>query len=243
MAALKSARMNAEIRKQKFVFEQADIVTTPYPYLSKELETWSRDRCSKQPRFATLAHFFDADDFYIHEVSEKHTDIFRVVYAGDVYMGSEVQWKQFQHFAESVQQKRMDQTNIRFDIYTHAKMPSSIVNMKDVFIHAPIGKEIFRVMASADALLIVLPENKKNERTTKFFEYLPLRKPLLIVAAKGEVTSFVESNQLGVDALQSPDTLVSFFNGDFYRNTFNKTFPIDAHTACSRVDEVIALLS
>jgi hypothetical protein len=115
--------------------------------------------------------------------------------------------------------------------------------MKDVFIHAPIGKEIFRVMASADALLIILPENKKNERTTKFFEYLPLRKPLLIVAPKGEVTLFVESNKLGVDALQSPDTLVSFFSGDFYQNMFNKTFPIHAHTADSRVDEVIALLS
>ena len=243
MAALKSARMNAEIRKQKFVFEQADIVTTPYQYLSKELETWSRERCSKQPRFVTLAHFFDADDFDNPEVSEKQTDIFRVVYAGDVYIGSEAQWKQFQTFVESVIQKRTDQTHIRFDIYTHAKMPASIVNMKDVFIHAPIGKEIFRVMASADALLIVLPENKKNERTTKFFEYLPLRKPLLIVAPKGEVTSFVESNQLGVDALHSLDTPVSFFNGDFYQNTFNKTFPIHAHTADSRANEVIELLS
>lgn len=122
-------------------------------------------------------------------------------------------------------------------------MPAFISSMKNVHIHAPIGKDIFQVMRDADALLIVLPENKKNERTTKFFEYLPLRKPLFIVAPTGEVSSFVEEHSLGVHVTQPEDNLISFFTGEFERRSFNAHFELHDHTAASRANEVIALLT
>ena len=98
-------------------------------------------------------------------------------------------------------------------------------------------------MHEADALLIVLPENKRNERTTKFFEYLPLRKPMLIIAPPGEVTNFVVEHSLGVHVSQSEDVLISFFTGDFTRKTFNAQFALQSHTAENRANEVISLLS
>jgi hypothetical protein len=235
--------MNAEIRKQQFVFEHTDVVTTPYEYLTEELKSWSQERCKHQPSFVTLPHFFDRDDFLFEKTDQHPSEVFRVVYAGDVYVGSEPQWKQFQTTIESVETSLSSQTHLRFDIYTHAKMPAFIADMKSVHIHAPIGKDVFHTMQNADALLIVLPENKKNERTTKFFEYLPLRKPILIIAPSGEATSFVEHNQLGVHAQLSHDALQSFFTGDFNRYHFNRIFPIETHTANSRADEVIELLS
>lgn len=243
MAALKNARMNAEIKKQQFVFEHVDVVTTPYEYLTAELKSWSEQRCKYQPSFVTLPHFFDDEDFQFENAHHQTNDFFRVVYAGDIYVGSEPEWKQFQTMIESLEHTLPSHTQVRFDIYTHAKMPTFISGMKSVHLHAPIGKDIFQVMNNADALLIVLPENKKNERTTKFFEYLPLRKPILIVAPAGEATSFVESNHLGVHSHLAQDGLRSFFTGEFTRKTFNATFPIETHTANSRADEVIELLS
>jgi hypothetical protein len=243
MAALKDARMNAEIKKQQFVFEQADVVTTPYHYLTEELQKWSMARCAHQPRFASLAHFFDSDDFNFSNKETTITNVFRVVYAGDVYINSESQWKQFQTLIESLENKLPANHQIQFDLYTSAKMPSFISGMKNVQLHAPIGKHIFAVMRDADALLIVLPENKKNERTTKFFEYLPLRNPLFIVAPPGEVTDFVEAHSLGVHASQSENHLISFFTGEFAKTTFNASFELHQHTAASRASEVIALLS
>jgi glycosyltransferase involved in cell wall biosynthesis len=243
MAALKDARMKAEIKKQQFVFEQADVVTTPYEYLTEELQHWSSERCSHQPRFITLAHFFDSDDFNFGKADSRHSNVFRVVYAGDVYIGSENQWKQFQTLIESLEAKLPSEHQLQFDLYTSAKMPSFITGMKNVRIHAPIGKNVFHEMNEADALLIVLPENKRNERTTKFFEYLPLRKPLLIIAPSGEVTSFVEEHSLGVHVSQSEDILISFFTGGFATNTFNTQFALQEHTAESRANEVISLLS
>ena len=243
MAALKNARMNAEIKKQQFVFEHADVVTTPYAYLTDELRAWGKERCTHQPKFVTLAHFFDADDIRLESTPPFAKNEFKVVYAGDVYIGSESQWKGFRTLVEAAESKLPSDYKLRFELYTNAKMPTYIATMKNVRIHAPIGKEIFIKMKSADALLVVLPENKKDERTTKFYEYLPLRKPMLIVAPEGEVTAYVEAHSLGVHSSQSAEVLLSFFNREFSRNIFNSHFAIDEQTADSRAKEVIELLS
>jgi glycosyltransferase involved in cell wall biosynthesis len=243
MTALKSTRMNAEIRKQKFVFEQADVVSTPYEYLTKQLHDWSETQCKHQPRFATLAHFFDADDFQLESASANDTEIFRLVYAGDIYVGSEPQWRQLETLLQSISNSLPANRKIQLDLYTHAKMPTGILNLPCVRVHEPVGKSIFGIMQSADALLIVLPENKKNERTTKFFEYLPLRKPLLVVAPEGEVTQFVETNRLGIHGGQSAEKVQSFFTGAFAQHEFNSTFDIQSQTANSRAAELIELLA
>jgi len=242
MAALKNARMNAEIRKQKFVFEHADIVTTPYEYLTEELLAWCKERCSRCPRFATLAHFFDEQDFHSSTTHAKEEEVFRVVYAGDVYVGSEPQWRELEHTIERME-RMGTKKQLRFDLYTQAKMPERLTSLKSIRMHAPVGKEIFSIMQRADALLIVLPENKKDERTTKFFEYLPLRKPLFIIAPEGEVTHFVEANQLGVNCHQPESDLYTFFNGDYYEHSFNQIFSIETHTAHNRANEVISMLT
>jgi hypothetical protein len=243
MNALKSSRMNAEIRKQKFVFEQADVVSTPYEYLTKQLHDWSIAQCKHQPRFATLAHFFDDQDFQQNSSSETDTETLRLVYAGDIYVGSEPQWEQLQTLLTTITSSPAIKRKIQLDLYTHAKMPNGILNLPCVKVHEPVGKSIFSIMQSADALLIVLPENKKNERTTKFFEYLPLRKPMLIVAPAGEVTQFVEANRLGIHASESADKVQPLISGTYAQHEFNNTFDIQSQTANRRATELIELLA
>jgi hypothetical protein len=243
MTALKSSRMNAEIRKQKFVFEQADVVSTPYEYLTKQLHEWSKARCKHAPRFVTLAHFFDAGDFQQESISAANSETFRLVYAGDIYVGSEPQWEQLQALTQSISSNLALNRKIQLDLYTQAKMPAGILKLPCVKMHEPVGKSIFSIMQSADALLIVLPENKKNERTTKFFEYLPLRKPLLVVAPAGEVTQFVEANRLGIHAGQSVEKIESFFSGAFAQHEFNRAYEIQSQTAHSRANELLELLA
>jgi hypothetical protein len=122
-------------------------------------------------------------------------------------------------------------------------MPASILKLPCSKVHEPVGTLIFRIMQSADALLIVLPENKKNERTTKFIEYLPLRKPLLVIAPEGEVTQFVEANRLGIHTGQSVEKIESFFSGTFAQYEFNRAYDIQSQTANSRANELLELLA
>jgi glycosyltransferase involved in cell wall biosynthesis len=244
MQGLSASRMKAETDKQSFVFRYADCVTTPYTYLTHELENWCIQHCEKRPRFDTVEHFFDPDDFRaIHSDTSTKEEI-RVVYAGDVYIKSETQWnwlKQIidQHSASlSLLGKKL-----RFDFYITAAMPECMLGIPNVHVHEPIGKGIYSVLAKADVLLVVLPDNKKNERTTKFFEYLPYRKPIFVVADIGEVTDFVEHHHLGVHIHAPSNQIVDLLSGKFYQDRFNSEFDIETCTSGERASQITKLLA
>lgn len=244
MANLSDARKKAEEHKQRIVFELADVVTTPYAYLTKELATWCSKNCEHAPRFETLEHFFDPDDFTMQEESSVDGSVFRLMYAGDMYLGSEPQWGMLAKIISSQQTNRINGGKaIHIDIFTSANIPSEIQKLENVHVHAPIGKGVFERMQKASALLIVLPENKKNERTTKFYEYLPLRKPLLVIAPPGAVTDFVEKNKLGIHSAQSEEVITHFFSDPFSIHSFNSEFDLSEHTADHRATEILNLLA
>jgi hypothetical protein len=243
MANLSGSRKKAEESKQSFVFEQADFVCTPYAYLTEQLSQWSSLHCAHQPAFHTLDHFFDPSDFSTLQTTRKEDAVFRVVYAGDAYIGSEPQWQELQRIIQAITAENKDRINIQFDLYTTAKLPAFMSTIPNVHAYAPIGKSIFNIMQQADVLLIVLPENKKNERTTKFFEYLPFRKPLLVVAPLGEVTNYIESNQLGVHSNQSLPIIQSLFNGDYAAHSFNSSFDLSCETNVYRTQQMMEMLS
>ncbi len=243
MANLAAKRKNVESNKQKFVFEHADIITTPYDYLTQQLKDWSLAHCNHQPKFETIAHFFDSEDFEQKGAQREKDNEFRLVYAGDMYIGSEPQWQQFgalvKTYLQSAQQKKKQ---LRIDIYTSAFVPAFLHDIRCIAIHSPIGKSIFKVMQEADALLVVLPDNKKDELTTKFYEYLPLRKPTLMVASTGEATHFVTTHQLGIQAVEANEDVADFLEGNFVQHRFNVDFELSSHTSAQRAQQVLTLV-
>ena len=244
MQGLSASRMKAETDKQSFVFRYADCVTTPYAYLTRELENWCIQHCEKRPRFDTVEHFFDPDDFgAIHSDTSTKQEI-RVVYAGDIYIKSETQWTLLKNIIDQ-HSPALAQLGkkLRFDFYTTAAMPTCMLEIPNVHVHKPIGKGIYSVLANADVLLVVLPDNKKNERTTKFFEYLPYRKPIFVVAGNGEVTEFVELHKLGVHIHAPSNEVVDLLSGKFFENRFNSEFHIETCTSQERASQIIKLLA
>ncbi|MFM7234461.1 MAG: hypothetical protein ACKOZM_07700, partial [Flavobacteriales bacterium] len=243
MAGLNGKRKNAEAAKQKFVFEHADFVTTPYSYLTNELQSWSSSNCRHQPSFATIEHFFDPEDFHDLVSSAPENDVFKLVYAGDMYIGSEQQWQQFSSMVSMYNSKAAyERRLLQIDLYTSATVPDYIRSLPNLMVHRPVGKSIFRIMQEADALLIILPDNKKDELTTKFYEYLPLSKPILMVASDGEATRFITTHRLGIQAIQSDAVLTDFFSGNFGKQSFNIHFDLSSHTSARRAQEVLSLV-
>jgi len=89
---------------------------------------------------------------------------------------------------------------------------------------------------------LVLSDRKKDELTTKFFEYLRCRKPLLVVSPPGELTRFVETNKLGVHAGSSDQNLMNLLSGGFEKNDFNNSFHLEAFELQTRCEELLKLL-
>jgi len=243
MLGLSEKRKAAEIEKQKFVFQHCDIVTTPYPYLTDELKIWSSSHVKHQPKFSTLPHFFDESDFNDLRPPTKSSDEIRIIYAGDIYASSENNWQQLISRIEELEQARgVDSKKIMIELYTGATAPDFLIKCPFVHIHKPIGRAVFDKIAQSDICLLVLSDRKKDELTTKFFEYLRCRKPLLVVSPPGELTRFVETNKLGVHAGSSDQNLMNLLSGVFEKNDFNNSFHLEAFELQTRCEELLKLL-
>jgi hypothetical protein len=243
MPGLSKKRMAAEIAKQKFVFENCDIVTTPYPYLTEQLKAWCDENVTHQPAFETLPHFFDESDFKDYEIDREDNHEVRIIYAGDIYASSEPNWM---HLTERINQLiPMLETlgkQVVIDVYTAATPPSFVAQCAFIRVHKPIGRAVFEKIGLSDICLLVLSDKKKDELTTKFYEYLRCRKPMLVVAPKGEVAKFVQVNKLGLHYDNSNEELLSLLNGDFEKNKFDSTFELDTYELSMRCEQLKKLL-
>jgi hypothetical protein len=244
MQGLSKKRKQAETDKQSFVFQFADLVTTPNSYITNELETWCRLNCERMPVFKTVEHFFDPDDYTDANKEANTQGEVRIVYAGDVYVNSQPQWQWLKNTIQQISPPLLQLgKKLRFDLYTTASVPEFMLQIPNIFIHEPIGKAIYSELEKADILLIVLPDNKKNERTTKFFEYLPYRKPLFVVADIGDVTDFVGRHKLGVHIHAPGNQIIDLFSGKYFEDSFNMQFDIETCTSNERASQIIKLLA
>jgi hypothetical protein len=73
-------------------------------------------------------------------------------------------------------------------------------NADVVIFRKPIGNKIFKEIANAHYVIILLSEHNKNYLTSKFFEYLPYRKPYFYIGPEGHVSNTILTEELGVIA-------------------------------------------
>lgn len=194
MANLQGARLDWEKHKQMQVLETADVVTSPYPYLTNTLRQFAP---KSGARFEVIPHFYDQEDVPQPQQNE-HSSTLRLVYGGEMYVecDSQLQWLHDQLVLLRDNHPALYE-RLRIDFYSPTNRSDRFVGLDIVRFHAPIGKAIFERFQQADGLLLLLTPSKKDDLTTKFFEYLPLEKPLVAMGVEGEVTQFVRSQQLG----------------------------------------------
>ena len=117
---------------------------------------------------------------------------------------------------------------LRVDIYTNATIPQELLGIEHVEIKPAIGKALFDALNQADYSLILLSDAKRNEATTKFMEFIAMRKPMIVVAPEGKITSFVNQEKIGFALdFNSVSSL-----GEYLHNPgpFNDAFDITAYS-------------
>ncbi len=207
MQGLSFDRKKAEEQKQKVVLENADVVLSPYGYLTKELQDYAMQGMQAQAKFEVLQHFYDEDDLRIEDSKGTNEKIV-FVYGGDLYLELDKELEYLRSQIQYLKDFRKDlYEKIEFRIFSSNPDYTKFVGLEVVKMQKSIGKMIFQELNSADFHLILLSKSKRNDRTTKFFEYLPLRKPILVVAEEGEVSKFVRDNNLGMTLGEGDNSL------------------------------------
>lgn len=245
MAGLNPKRKAAEAAKQTFVLEHADVVTTPAQHITDELKAWSETHCSHQARYELLSHFYDPSDF--HHAGKSRTsekDPITFVYGGDLYVGMEPQLQLLKKQIEEVKAKRPDlYRKMKFKIFTNS-VNNVLSEIEAVDVSPSIGKKLIDEIYAAHYCLVLLPDNKRNDMTTKFVEYFAYKKPMLVVASKGSASDFVEQHRIGLRLDETGHHLIKIMEqaieGKF---PYNNSFEFESYALPAVTKKLISLLS
>jgi hypothetical protein len=127
-------------------------------------------------------------------------DKIKLVYGGQLYPGTDEVLMALNDMLLSLKNNHLDIYNLlEIDFYVPEidKKRFFLEHPKTVNFYNPIGNKIMSKIAEATFCLIFLAEHNKDFKTTKFLEYSVLRKPFIVLGAKGHVAHFVEENKLG----------------------------------------------
>jgi hypothetical protein len=199
MKGLTAKRKEMEIQKQNYVFEKVNYITAPNYFLLDEIKNSYSGKKSKIAKFIELPHAFDPEDTLNNKVFHKEKNKIKIVYAGTLYIGID-KYLNLLNEAISYINKKVRDTQIELFIYTDDIIKKDIFddNKDCVFFSKPIGDLIFDKISQADFILILLSEHNKNYLTSKFFEFLPYKKPFIYVGPNGYVSNKIENEMLGV---------------------------------------------
>ncbi|MBI1266993.1 MAG: hypothetical protein GC193_06120 [Cryomorphaceae bacterium] len=243
MKGLEKSRMDAEIKKQEYIFKHADWVTCPNDFLLQEI----KDTAKEKPRaqFRSLTHFYDPADLanYLNSEDSKGEKI-RIVYGGAIYMGIEGTLQSLNQGLNQLKESNQEMYN-RLDIrfYTpHVHHAPIFAGHPCVTFSPTIGKRFFTELRQSHAAMIFLADHNKNYLTTKFFEYLPFKAPLLYFGEQGYVSNFIQDNNLGV-YVQDPLTelLPALEKVSTSSYNFNQNFDASQFSLEQKAQELIKL--
>jgi len=221
MKSISAQRLKEERRMEKEVIQGFDLLMSPYPMDVCLGDSFLAAKSSAHT--LELTHAYDPDDLlrdkkvetYASKDQEMNTpsNPVHLMYGGSVDAGSEAYIKAFATWL--TKQRNLQQGNTSTErAFQLSWFRPEHTGLKEIFkeseeyvnISPPIHKnELFKQLEESDGCIILLSDLKKDQRTTKFFEYLAMRKPLLLLGPKGDVSTFIEQHQLGIHFTEDKD--------------------------------------
>lgn len=197
MKNLSPSRREYESYKQARVLASASCIVSPDPVILQEMNEFASARKVQIKKQLLLRHFFDEDDF-IHLKEEikpvEERNFFQIVYGGDIYQDMEAELQQIDTFFKNHSNSN---PRVELHIYTDARKPQVLTGVDGVQFFPSAGKSFYEIATRADALLIILPKHLNHVFSTKFYDYLPLKKPFIVATQGGAVADYVRENKLG----------------------------------------------
>jgi glycosyltransferase involved in cell wall biosynthesis len=188
---LSKRRMAREQEMEKVVVDKSDRLFTPMREMSDYLK---KKYPQAAPRISILPHGIDLEEIpAIEEKPMLGNQPLKLIYFGSLYLGLD-------QFYESLAEFLNKEKVANLDIYTADSNYKKFFDSSG-FINTikPVPAiELFRKTVDYDYFLLVFPEAFKNYFSSKFFELIALRVPVIYVGYPGETQEFIEKNQLGI---------------------------------------------
>lgn len=218
-AHLDNKRFEAEKQKELQALSHADLIFTVADDMSDSL----RQQATHKP-ILTLPNGFDEEDFSEHATLK--TDYARagklnLLFAGSLVVDSNpYAIPFFKALADIRKEHPALYAKLNFCIFgTVNPAIQKIIDDEEldcVVFHKPVSSKLIgSLYRQFDYLLLFLIPYYTYAFISKFFDYLPVRKPVLSVSEKGRFSEFLEANRLGrnMDIGCLKDQLVALLDG------------------------------
>ena len=232
---LNKAQVDCEVRVQQEVINSVDLILSP----NKEMQEYYSNTFNK-PSFL-LPHCVDTDDV----ISGKHNKIdnkLKLIYGGAFYDNIGESIKLIKEFTEDLSKH----TEVEVDFFVSVKgyekeLEHKLINRFD-FIDSI---DYFTKVVECDYVILILPQNRANAMSSKFFELIAFRKPILYFGDKGSVSDFIINNKLGFHiTLNNIESQVrSVLENEKSQTIPNLNYNISKHTFEYQTKELIKELN
>lgn len=233
---LSAKRMAYEKSLERMMMRDSDVVTVPvtemYDYLAKHYTGYIG-------KVKVIPHFYDTGELSVKPktASEK----VRLVLYGNIYQDIEHYLDQSAAFFAKHQDK------FDFDIYTdktsHLKYFEKH-GAANVRTHAQMpAKKLFDKFGDYDFVLLYTPLYGIHNVSTKFFEIIYSRTPVLFFGEAGRASEFLESNRLGIQVnLDNFEQKLLSLHANKQAFDYNRDFDITDYSIEKITRDIAAML-
>jgi glycosyltransferase involved in cell wall biosynthesis len=193
---------------EKEVVAEADLITSPAAVILQHLQ--EKYAPNNPGKFKLLSHGYDPDDLNIVTTQERadhrESKQLNCIYGGTVYGGSDqfIQ-KLIQGIAAAKSANEELYNNFHYELYSlsdtsalRTVVASHQLQHKINFNEAIPAAKLFEKIKESDYCLVFFPTHYKDFISTKFYELIALRIPIVYVGEAGIVWDFLNDNKLGL---------------------------------------------
>lgn len=178
-----------------------------------------------QDKIITLKNGFDNLDFKLKTIEKTGKQV--IIFTGNLYEKAENSFLMLVHQLKNLKASKSDffeQYEIHFYGEIHPSFKHYFTPEINLYFKGNIPlADVFSKIASAKACLLFLTDDLNYSFSTKFYEYLSQKKPIIVFSNPGKTGEFVEENNLGRQA--NSNNFISILNeienDRFYKKAFD----------------------
>ena len=227
---LKEKRKSREIKLEKEVVEKSDYILVPVSPMKDFL-------ISKYPnyedKFKIIPHFFDLEKMP-KELNKFPNKKINFIYGGSIYSGTMKWYEEFSNVIFNTFEK------VSINLYSQNfnkdfKSKNGLINLKKGIKET----ELLQKIKNSDYYIACYPEIEKDFISTKFYQIIYLKTPIILISPNGILSEFIKFYDLGIHIL--PEEIKNIDKA-FLRNDFSFNFNVKDYNISNVTNQLLELL-
>lgn len=249
--SLTSERLSKEVAKEEYVVKNADgIIAVSQEMLEKVGKRFN----APMSKMFHLSNGFDTDDFLKDnalEGGDNSQKTLSFVFIGTFYLKCEDLFSELTRAIEELNEEIEGfSSSVSFNFYGDS--PSFVQSISGKYSNLTVNgeiplQEVYSVLKNSDISMLFLTKDLGFSRSTKFYEYLAMKKSIAVFSDNGETGKFVVENEIGYDLNlgQIKSGIQEIYNEWLSSGSikFNSEFSVHEYSVEQRTTELINYLA